>query len=263
MASFIEEYFELKPDPRSSKYFLTGSPQQTLLVLIGYIVFVKLLGPWLMKNREPFELKALIRIYNVVQIVANSALVIRGFPIIFMEYKWTGRCYSIDETNPNTEETILSLIHGFCLLKFLDLLDTVFFILRKRYHQVTFLHFYHHLIVALMTPPLFRYVPNGHLTILGYLNSFVHTVMYFYYLISNLKPEMKNSIWWKKYITLLQILQFVFLMGFFLYPVSNGESCEYPFKFLYFALAQNVLFLIMFSNFFYITYCKKKINKAM
>jgi GNS1/SUR4 family len=34
--------------------------------------------------------------------------------------------------------------HYFYLLKVIDLLDTVFFILRKRNRQVTFLHIYHH-----------------------------------------------------------------------------------------------------------------------
>lgn len=39
---------------------------------------------------------------------------------------------------------ILNISYFFYLLKFIDLLDTIFFILRKKNNQVSFLHIYHH-----------------------------------------------------------------------------------------------------------------------
>jgi hypothetical protein len=39
-----------------------------------------------------------------------------------------------------------------------------------------------------------------------YVNSFVHTVMYSYYLVTSLWPEYKEKLWWKKYITQLQLV---------------------------------------------------------
>lgn len=42
---------------------------------------------------------------------------------------------------------------------------------------------------------------------MGALNSFVHVVMYSYYLLTALNPKYKNNLWWKKYITQLQIVR--------------------------------------------------------
>ncbi|XP_055915267.1 elongation of very long chain fatty acids protein 7-like isoform X1 [Eupeodes corollae] len=257
MVNFIEKYFDVTPDPRSADWFLIGSLKQTCLIVACYAFFVKKLGPSLMKNRKPFELRTIIRIYNISQICINGYLVFKASPYILGRSIWTGRCFSVDESNPETERYTLWLSYTYCLVKILDLLDTVFFVLRKRYNQVSFLHFYHHLLLALLAPVVYHYNPNGHMGVMGYINSIVHTVMYFYYFLSNLSPNMKNSIWWKKYITLMQMGQFVFLTGFFLYPLINGEFCGYPFKFLYFALAQNFVFMILFSNFYIKTYVTK------
>jgi hypothetical protein len=38
------------------------------------------------------------------------------------------------------------------------------------------------------------------------LNCFVHIVMYFYYMVSALGPEYRKYLWWKKYLTSLQLV---------------------------------------------------------
>jgi hypothetical protein len=50
-------------------------------------------------------------------------------------------------------------------------------------------------------------VAGGHITLVGPLNSFVHAVMYSYYYVTATWPEYKQNVWWKKYITLLQIVR--------------------------------------------------------
>lgn len=42
-------------------------------------------------------------------------------------------------------------VYFFYCLKLLDLCDTVFFVLRKKMSQVSFLHVYHHLAVVIFT----------------------------------------------------------------------------------------------------------------
>ena len=44
---------------------------------------------------------------------------------------------------------------------------------------------------------------------MGFLNTFVHTVMYSYYLLAALGPRVRPYLWWKKYLTKLQLTQFV------------------------------------------------------
>lgn len=56
------------PDPRTSNWFMVGSPFPVLGMLIFYNYFVQKLGVKLMKDRKPFNLDRIIQVYNVVQI---------------------------------------------------------------------------------------------------------------------------------------------------------------------------------------------------
>ena len=42
--------------------------------------------------------------------------------------------------------------------------------------------------------------------LIGFLNSFVHVIMYSYYLLAALGPQVQKYLWWKKYITKLQLV---------------------------------------------------------
>lgn len=136
---------------------------------------------------------------------------------------------------------IAYLTYSYFILKLIDYFDTVFFILRKKWTQVSFLHVYHHLLVSvgayiwvLFVPGSkkwhyhslllwefdFLYIPvclyGGEFFLAGsqgvlfaFLNCFVHAVMYTYYLISICKPKsFKPSIRMKKNITRLQMVGF-------------------------------------------------------
>lgn len=48
-------------------------------------------------------------------------------------------------------ETVWKGTYLYWIAKLLDLLDTVFFVLRKKSNQITFLHTYHHCIMFTMT----------------------------------------------------------------------------------------------------------------
>lgn len=52
-----------------------------------------------------------------------------------------------------------------------------------------------------------RYVPGGHAALLGIINCGVHVIMYTYYFLTAFKPELKNSLWWKKHITQVQLVR--------------------------------------------------------
>lgn len=43
------------------------------------------------------------------------------------------------------------ITYSFLILKLTDYLDTIFFILRKKWNQVSFLHVYHHILVSSVT----------------------------------------------------------------------------------------------------------------
>lgn len=96
-------------------------------------------------------------------------------------------------------------MYCYLLAKVSELLDTIFFILRKKNNQVTFLHVYHHAVMVFVTWTALKYEPTFALVFMGMLNSFVHIVMYTYYGLSAY-PNLVKYLWWKKYITKLQLV---------------------------------------------------------
>jgi hypothetical protein len=42
---------------------------------------------------------------------------------------------------------------------------------------------------------------GGHSSFFGLLNTFVHIIMYTYYMLAAMGPEMQKYLWWKKYLT--------------------------------------------------------------
>ncbi|KAK7603571.1 hypothetical protein V9T40_003570 [Parthenolecanium corni] len=81
----------------------------------------------------------------------------------------------------------------------------LFFILRKKFSQVSTLHVIHHGIMPMSVWMGMKFAPGGHSTFFAMLNTFVHIVMYFYYMLSALGPEYQKYIWWKKYLTAFQM----------------------------------------------------------
>lgn len=47
---------------------------------------------------------------------------------------------------------------------------------------------------------------GGNATFPNILNNFVHVCMYFYYMMSAMGPQYQKFLWWKKYMTELQIV---------------------------------------------------------
>jgi len=136
-------------------------------------------------------------------------------------------------------------------------MDTVFFILRKSFKQVTFLHIYHHVFMSFGSYALTRYYgTGGHLNIVGLLNSLVHTVMYFYYFLTSQYPALRSNVWWKKYITLTQICQFFMLLSYAVYVRFFSPNCGVPHGLLYLNMLQGVVFIYLFGKFYIQAYLR-------
>lgn len=54
-------------------------------------------------------------------------------------------------------------------------------------------------------------IVGGHGTLLGLINSFIHVIMYSYYLLAAMGPHMQKYLWWKKYLTIMQIVSWIFI----------------------------------------------------
>lgn len=67
--------FDFSVDPRVEDWLLMSSPFPQTLIILSYVYFVTTLGPRLMENRKPFDLKRPMIIYNF-SIVAFSLYMI-------------------------------------------------------------------------------------------------------------------------------------------------------------------------------------------
>uniref|UniRef100_A0A336LRW1 Elongation of very long chain fatty acids protein n=1 Tax=Culicoides sonorensis TaxID=179676 RepID=A0A336LRW1_CULSO len=194
-------------DPRVKDWPLMKDPLAGLCILGAYLYFVKSLGPRLMQDRKPFKLDGIMKIYNIIQVLLCGMLVIDGIRFGFFT-KYSLLCEPVDYTRSTLGMQTAVRAYGYFLIKVVDLLDTVFFVLRKKQNQVTFLHVYHHTGMVMLSWAGAKYFPGGHSVFMGLLNSFVHVVMYAYYYLTSVNEKYKKNIWWKKHITQLQMIQF-------------------------------------------------------
>jgi len=155
-----------------------------------------------------------------------------------------------DEEKRLTTGPIVFWFYVFYLSKYYELLDTVIIVLKNR--PVIFLHVYHHCITLLLS---FVMMDNG--VAVQWLditaNVLVHVPMYFYYAVSSLGI----SVWWKKYITLLQIVQFLVDIGgnlIGLYYIHSGHNCGGTPEVWWFGQAVLFSFLVLFLAFYRSTY---------
>ncbi|KAL4711174.1 hypothetical protein ACJJTC_015283 [Scirpophaga incertulas] len=229
---------------------LMHSPGPVLVILASYLLFVLKLGPAFMRKREPFKFTSLLAIYNGFQVALSVYLVVimatcmlkRGFlPKVCLMHQETARY------------EILAIIWWYFAAKVSELLDTVFFVLRKKYSQVTFLHLYHHSIMMIGTWAMLKYSPTQTVLFVGITNSMVHIVMYTYYGLASFGTRFQRYLRWKKYITTMQLIQFVSQIFGFAYAIKTCD-CP-PTKGLSVFIALNVFaFLLLFLNFYKQTY---------
>ncbi|XP_034476625.1 elongation of very long chain fatty acids protein F-like isoform X2 [Drosophila innubila] len=215
-----------------------------------------------MEHRKPYNIKKVIIAYNIFQVIYNG--IIFGFAIYYLIIRRTydKRCMLHLPLYHPDKQTERLLSYAYFINKIIDLLDTVFFVLRKSYKQITTLHVYHHVLMTYFMYWVFRYYGfGGQYDMMGLLNTFVHSIMYSYYLISVIYPEFRGNLWWKKYITKMQLLQFVLLLLQACHVLIFNPTCKFPLFLQYLQVVQSTTMILMFSNFYYHAYLKPKPQK--
>ncbi|KPJ15880.1 Elongation of very long chain fatty acids protein 7 [Papilio machaon] len=235
-------------------WFMMSSPTPILSVVIAYLLFIRI-GPKIMKNRPPLKINKLISYYNAAQVVLATMICMKVFKLnLFRDgIIYAGCRYPANTLNP----MLLDLGWWYFFAKFTELLDTVFFVLRKKEKQLTFLHVYHHVIMALYSWSYLKFAAGGEGAVLALLNSAVHVVMYTYYLLSGLGPHFQKYLWWKKYVTTMQLIQFVLMLSYCAWTYFSPR-CQYAPGFTYFISANVTIFLILFLNFYVKNYKLQK-----
>ncbi|KAF8788971.1 Elongation of very long chain fatty acids like protein [Argiope bruennichi] len=175
----------------------------------------------------------------------------------FTKYNW--RCEPIDFSN-NWEAVRIAEVCWICfLVKFYEFIDTVFFVLRKKNSQITTLHVFHHALVPITVWIGIKYGAGGYNTLFPLLNSFVHTWMYLYYALAAFGPCVQKFLCWKKYLTKLQMLQFIIVLVFML-QLYFFPTCKVSKVILLINFMKAGIFFVMFMNFYANSYKEKRIK---
>ncbi|XP_047344637.1 elongation of very long chain fatty acids protein-like isoform X4 [Vespa velutina] len=244
-----------KSDPRVKDWAMMSDPFPTLFVCLFYAYFVKVLGPRIMENRKPFDLRNFMILYNLFQVIFSSWLFYEC-----LASGWWGvysfRCQPIDYSDDPMAMRMARGCWWYYFSKFIEFMDTIFFVLRKKNNHISTLHVIHHGCMPMSVWFGVKFTPGGHSSFFGFLNTFVHIIMYSYYLLAALGPKIQPYLWWKKYLTSLQMIQFVLVMihAFQLLFID----CNYPKAFVWWIGMHAIMFYFLFRDFYVGTYKKKK-----
>lgn len=246
-------------DPRVQKWTFMRGPAPTLTICLSYVLFVKWIGPYLMKSRPPMNIRWLMILYNFLMVIISTYIFLKlGNMGWFYDYNW--KCQPVDYSDNPNATAMAHLAWWYYLSKFLEFTDTIFFVLRKKFTHISTLHVIHHGIMPMSVWWGVKFTPGGHSTFFAFVNSLVHIVMYFYYALSAIGPSMNKYLWWKKYMTAFQMVQFIaiFVHSFQLL----FRECNYPRGFMWWIGFHAVLFWFLFADFYKNTYGKRAAFKS-
>ncbi|EAT33534.1 AAEL014190-PA [Aedes aegypti] len=251
----IVQFFVDNQDERTKQWFLSGSMTPLIMILATYLYFCLYAGPRWMAKRKPFKLENVLIGYNAVQVLLSIVLVYEG-----IQGGWNGhydwKCQPVDYTRHPIAMRMARAVWLYYICKVVELLDTVFFVLRKKQNQVSFLHLYHHTLMPVCGFIGVKYFAGGHGTLLGVINSFIHVCMYAYYMLAAMGPKVQQYLWWKRYLTVMQIIQFI-IVFYHTLQVQFQPTCGYPKPIAALLTLNAGLFIYMFSTFYVRSYLRK------
>ncbi|XP_060756064.1 elongation of very long chain fatty acids protein 2 [Neoarius graeffei] len=238
-------------DPRTRGWLLLDSCTPTLVLTFIYLLIVYL-GPKYMKNKMAYTLKNVLLLYNFGVTMLSFYMLVE-----LISATWSAgynlKCQGLFDGGEG-DIRVAKVLWWYYFSKLIEFLDTIFFILRKKNNQITFLHVYHHASMFNIWWCVLNWIPCGQSFFGPTLNSFIHVLMYSYYSLSII-PSMQKYLWWKRYLTQAQLVQFILTITHTLSAVVF--PCGFPLGCLFFQSSYMVTLVILFINFYMQTYRNK------
>jgi len=210
------------------------------------------------KERKLGKIEKFMFLHNILLCIFSLLCFLNTAPIIyelFQQYTWRDFvCYKFGN---EYEKSYGFWSHLFYLSKFYEIIDT-FIVIAKGRRPITLQVFHHCGAIFAMWLLNVTRSSGGYLFVVE--NSFIHTIMYFYYAMSLLGIEWKS----KFILTILQMIQFVTGTGVGLYQVYAFNDCirfEDKWAILLDSIYTTALF-VMFVKFYNQSYVKSK-NKNL
>lgn len=136
---------------------LMKSPVPLVVIFVVYLILVEFVLPKFMERRKAYELTTITRCYNIFQVICCMYLV--------KKYYENGWSYSkaINCRYEPSHETVLGVAGVWWLntmIRIVEFVETIFFILRKKFNQASFLHIYHHISSIAIVWLVLKYEPS-------------------------------------------------------------------------------------------------------
>ena len=239
------------------------------IVLLGLIFIEK--DRCLLPQSILFKIKL---VYNIFQIFLCSYMTLEGLKIAvgnnYNLFPFFGKdsCNTFDAMNPKLH----NLCWVFWMSKIVDFMDTIIIILSGKVSQFTVLHVYHHTTIYSLYWTAILVTYDGDMVLPIVANSLIHAIMYTYYLLAmHVSPLLKqinnisrvkveNPIFWKKYLTQLQLIQFAIMMTHAVTNLYFGCAQDAPRQMMIY-LAYIFSLFLLFIRFYAKSYNQKTRQK--
>jgi len=234
--------------------------KETAFLLVTYYVVI-FGGRELMRNRPAFKLSVPFIIHNFYLTAISAVLLALFLEQVIPTVYHHGLFYAICDVKGGWTPPLVTLYYLNYLTKYLELLDTVFLVLKKK--PLTFLHCYHHGATALLCYTQLIGLTSVSWVVIS-LNLMVHVLMYWYYF----QSARGVKIWWKEWITRFQITQFVIDIGFIYFAsytyftstywpwMPNAGNCAGEEFAAIAGIISITSYLVLFISFYIATYKK-------
>jgi len=253
-----EEFRFLLPNGETNPAVPFSAIEVTIGWTIGYLVTVYSLQH-IMKDRKPINLKSIMIVHNGLLSFFSLALLVLVIENLIPLWR-QGLFYSLCtfEKYP-TFYNLHFLYYINYVFKFYELLDTVFLLLGKK--KLEFIQWYHHAATLWLTytqiagRSTVQWIPIT-------LNLTVHVLMYYYFFMT----ALGRQVWWKKYLTAFQIVQFfidlifcyycgsVLFLSVYYPDLFPGVTCNASFGAAVVGTYILTSYFFLFIHFFFKTY---------
>ncbi|GIY93526.1 elongation of very long chain fatty acids protein AAEL008004 [Caerostris extrusa] len=173
----------------------------------------------LYEGQETFQINGIIVAYNLLMVVLSAFFFFYGGSKTYLFGKYNLMCEPVDYSTDHESMLLVKIGWWYLMLKIAEFADT------------------------------------EDTTLSSFINCFIHMIMYSYYCLAALGPQMQKYLWWKKYLTQMQMIQFIIATIHAAIPIFY--DCGFQPVFAYIIIFHAVLFLGMFYNFYRKTYSEQ------
>lgn len=227
-----------------------------LTIFISYYPLMRL-GQSIMAKREPFSLKLPLFLWNMfVSFMSGICAYELGKLLMYLLIN-----HPTHEKLVCNRDLLYTRNQGWYILmfvisKFFELIDTIFLVLRKK--KILPLHWIHHLTTAIYGTHAvyFSYYSDSTQLYYVFMNTFVHTFMYFYYGMTAIGYYFNMNY----LITVIQLIQMVVGLTVSISSIYCKHIDHNYFGLMFISVLQ-MYYIVSFSKVFMIKYNEKKMQK--